>query len=116
METIRSFCEWVVTGYGATALVAVWFIVMGGQIIAMRQREKGRITDMTLGRILLGVRCFAASVFSFGALILLGYGYLCDRQPYLIGAGIVGILSVLLWWSALRLGTAVPDRDCGPDG
>ena len=116
METIRSFCHYVVAGGGAYWIVGVWFLVMAAQILALRLHEKQRIADKTLGLALLGVRCFSASVFSFGALILAGYGYLCDQQPYLIGAGIVGILSVLLWYSALSFGTAIPNKDCGPGG
>jgi hypothetical protein len=89
---------------------------MAGQIVALRLHEKDRITDLTLGRVLLAIRCFAASVFSFGAVILAAYAHLFGQQPYLIGAGIVGILSVLLWYSALSLGTAIPNKDCGPGG
>ncbi len=116
MEIIRSFCRWVVAEGGAGWIVAVWFVVMAGQIAALRLHEKGRIADLTLGRILLAVRCLAASVFSVGAATLFLYGYLFDRQPYFIGAGVVGILSVLLWYSALRLGVAVPGKGCGPGG
>lgn len=116
MEYIRSFCHWVVAEGGAAWLVAVWFVVMAGQVTALSLHEKGRITDLALGRTLLAMRCFAASVFSFGSLILFAHAYFDGHTGYSLAGLVVGFLSVILWDGALRLGTAIPDRDCGPGG
>jgi hypothetical protein len=116
LELIRTFCDWFINSNGIIAFVVVWFILAVGQAYTLSRHEKGRMNDKVLGRTLLGFRIFGSAVWSFAAIAAAAYAYLFEAPDHYILAGFVGIISVLLWWKALSLGTAIPDRDCGPGG
>jgi len=108
MEFVRTLCEWGAVKPGLFICVVVWVTVLIVQSAALHIRHKGWIGDKTLGWSLLACRCYGALTFSFIALAFAGHGYFADVHHYYIGAGLIGILSLMLWWKALKLGTAVP--------
>jgi len=108
MEFVRTLCEWGAVKPGLFICAGVWVVVLIVQSAALHVRHKGWIGDKALGRALLACRCFSSLTFSFFALAFAGYGYFLGEHHYYIGAGIIGFISVILWWNALKLGIAVP--------